>query len=171
MKPKKIILILSAVIALTKISFSQTLTPTVVSCYGKFSGAGGYSLSATGGEPMTETFSAGNNILTQGFQQPDFISTGITVLNEAGFLVKIFPNPTADFLTVQFQSNSENEFNISLSDFLGRKFILHNEQEKKGNEFTKTFLLNELPSACYFLTIENSKGDIKKSFPIIKTSH
>ena len=155
---------------MTKFSIAQSLSPTVVSSFGKFSMAAGFSLSASGGEPMTETFSSANNILTQGFQQPNRIGTGITELNEDGFVVKYFPNPTAEFLTIQFHSENRDDFIISINDLLGRKLNLTSEQAHTGNKIVKTFQLTELPSAYYYLTIENTKDEIIKTFPIIKTS-
>ncbi len=159
-----------AILIITKFSIAQSLSPSVVSCFGKFSNNSGFTLSATGGEPMTETFSAGNNILTQGFQQPDRIGTGITELYEDGFIIKYFPNPTADFLTVQFHSDNGDDLSIALFDLLGRKLNLTSEQSHNGNEFVKTFQLTFLPAACYFLSIETTKCEIKKKFTIIKTS-
>lgn len=155
---------------ISNFSIAQSLSPTVVSCFGKFSNNGGFTLSSTGGEVMTETFSSGNNILTQGFQQPNDNGVGIIELKENNFSIKIFPNPTAEFLTVQYHSDNGEGFSVSLYDLLERKLNLINNQFQNGNEFSISFQLTQLPSACYFLTIENANGEIKKTFPIIKTS-
>lgn len=155
---------------LVKISQAQSISNQVIGTTGNFSSASGVSLSSTSGETIIETFNAGNNILTQGFQQPNDNGVGIIELNENKFSVKIFPNPTAEFLTVQFHSDNGEEFSVSLYDLLGRKLNLINNQFQNGNEFSISFQLTQLPSACYFLTIENASGEIKKTFPIIKTS-
>ncbi len=47
-----------------------SITPVLVGSTGNFSVAGGMMLSASTGEPMVPTWSAGNYICTQGFQQP-----------------------------------------------------------------------------------------------------
>lgn len=153
-----------------KFSFSQSISNQVIGTTGSFSIASGISLSATSGETAIETFSSGNNILTQGFQQPNENGVGIIELKENNFSVKIFPNPTADFLIVQYHSDNGEEYSVSLYDLLGRKLNLINNQFENGNEFSISFQLTQLPSACYFLTIENASGEIKKTFPIIKTS-
>ena len=58
---------------------AQTTSPEIIASSGAyFSNASG-SLSWTLGEPVTETFINGSNILTQGFQQPSDIEHEITV--------------------------------------------------------------------------------------------
>lgn len=157
-------------ILFVKISQAQSISNQVIGTTGNFSFASGVSLSATAGETFIETFSSGNNILTQGFQQPNDNGVGIIELKENNFSVKIFPNPTSDFLTIQYHSDNREEFSVSLYDLLGRKLNLIKNQIQNGNEFSISFQLKQLPSACYFLTIENVNGETKKTFPIIKTS-
>src|SRR5665213_329167 len=47
-----------------------SITPVLIGSTGNFSIAGGMMLSASTGEPMVPTWSSGNYIITQGFQQP-----------------------------------------------------------------------------------------------------
>jgi hypothetical protein len=76
---KKLTWLLVMVIAVQFLS-AQSLSPTVVASSGGYFEGTGASLSWTLGEIATETFSSGNLILTQGFQQPIGIAlTGINV--------------------------------------------------------------------------------------------
>lgn len=62
---------LSTVFLLTlKLSFSQSLSPSVISSAGAYFSGGGISLSWTLGETFTATLQNGSTILTQGQQQP-----------------------------------------------------------------------------------------------------
>jgi gliding motility-associated-like protein len=65
-----------------------SITPVLVGSTGNFSSAGGFMLSASTGEPMVSTWSAGNFICTQGFQQPSAngalsLSAILNVLNSS----------------------------------------------------------------------------------------
>jgi gliding motility-associated-like protein len=53
---------------------AQKLSPYVIASGGAYGVAGGYSLSATIGEPMGTTIGDSTTILTQGFQQPSVFS-------------------------------------------------------------------------------------------------
>lgn len=57
-----------------------SLTPQLLSTAGQWSTAGNYSLSASVGEVLIPTWSSGNSMLTQGFQQP---SGSLLVLNSS----------------------------------------------------------------------------------------
>ena len=79
---KRIQILLTA----TLISFyasAQSLSPQVIASAGGYASSGGVSLSWTLGETFTTTLQNGNNILTQGFQQP-FIE--LRILNLKAFL-------------------------------------------------------------------------------------
>ncbi|MCD4746833.1 MAG: hypothetical protein K8R58_11100 [Bacteroidales bacterium] len=58
---------------------AQSVSPEVVASAGDYFEGTNASLSWTLGEIATETYSNGSNILTQGFQQPSDIESGITV--------------------------------------------------------------------------------------------
>ncbi len=87
---------------------SNALAQEVVSTAGESQQAGSYELSWTIGEPVMETLSSGSNSLTQGFHQTKLIVTAITKPEISEFEIQIFPNPTADFVNIQFQSVIKN---------------------------------------------------------------
>jgi hypothetical protein len=64
-------------ISIAVVSEAQTLSPSVIASGGSFRTAGGYSISYTMGEAVVATADNGSHFLTQGFQQPNDLSTGI----------------------------------------------------------------------------------------------
>lgn len=140
---------------------AQSLSPTVIASYGKWSNNGGYTLSATSGEMMIETFTGGTNILTQGFQQPDEKTIGIQELNEDGLTIKIFPNPTSDLVMIDLQSANAESYGVIMYDLLGRTLALPGILDRSHTQLQQSFNLSQLPSATYFLCVVNAQGEIK----------
>lgn len=149
---------------------AQSISPSVIASWGNYSNNGGYSLSATSGEMMTQTFIAGSNILTQGFQQPDDKDVSVQQLVDDGLIIKIFPNPTSDLVTVNLEAdNAENYFAV-MYDLLGRTLALPGTLDRSHTQLQQTFNLSQLPSATYFICIINAQGEINHSFKIQKIS-
>jgi hypothetical protein len=104
-------------------SFSQSLAPTVISTTGGFASSPNGSLSYTVGEmSMIQTFRGGNNILTQGFQQPNDNVTGLLEVthDEFGSFV-IYPNPAVDNVWFGVVFPESGRLNVSLYNDLGQK--------------------------------------------------
>ncbi|MBN1339100.1 MAG: hypothetical protein JXA03_07245 [Bacteroidales bacterium] len=74
---KTLISILLAVVFITVTGFSQSIERYVVASSGDHYSNANISLSWTLGEPATSTWTAGNIILTEGFQQPDVIEVSL----------------------------------------------------------------------------------------------
>ena len=148
-----------------------SLAPTVIASFGNWSNNGGYTLSATSGEMMIQTFSVGNNILTQGFQQPDDKDVGIQQLIEDGLTINIFPNPTNDLITVNIQSENAETYGLIMYDLLGRTLSLPGTLDRSHTQMQQSFNLSQLPSATYFVCVVNAQGEIKHSFKIQKISY
>jgi hypothetical protein len=119
---KKIYLIAS-VLFCALFSNAQMLTPTVIASTGGFTSNANGSLSYTVGEmTMVQTFTANGNILTQGFQQPEDMTTGLLdlVQDEFGSFV-VYPNPAVDNMSFGFQLPEAGKVQITLYDVLGQK--------------------------------------------------
>ena len=118
---------LSFVFAMALVSLgisAQSLTPTVIASTGGFSSNANGSLSYTVGEmTMVQTFSANNNILTQGFQQPNYDTlVGILEITQDDFgSFVVYPNPAVDNTWLAFQMPEAGRVTISLYDMLGQK--------------------------------------------------
>jgi len=118
------------------------------------------SVSWTIGEPITETYNNGTNILTQGFQQSKLTSVSIFELLNEGIKVSIAPNPTQDYINLYI--DNFKGINYQLYDFTG-KII---KQAEVNSCETKIFF-SELSSAAYFLNVIK-ENQIIHTFQIIK---
>lgn len=81
--PVILILCIAVSTGLLSQATGQTLSPNVLSSSGGFYSSGGNTLSFTLGEPVHQTFSSGNVMLTQGEQQPYLM---IKVVNIRAFI-------------------------------------------------------------------------------------
>ena len=68
--------------------------------------------------------------------------------------LRIYPNPTTDFLTIVTTAEISN---ISVSDLAGRKFIATITSDKKVD-------VRSLPSGVYIINIKTSKGNSTQKF-------
>ena len=155
---------------------AQTLSPTVISSTGGFSSNSSGSLSYTTGEmTMVQTFSANNNILTQGFQQPNDVTVGLLDLNteEAGQFV-LYPNPAIDNLYYGFRFPESGRVEIALFNVLGQRISgIYNGNYQNGKTVEQTNV-SDLAPGLYFLTStftptgSTQSHVITKKFQVIK---
>jgi hypothetical protein len=147
---------LSVSLLLIIISFSGW-TQIVLSTAGEEFTSPSGKLSWTIGEPVIETFSSGNNILTQGFEQ-DYLNLLSTQELSQFNGIRVCPNPTSDLLQIE----SSGQLKVSLFTNDGKELNIPIEY------FHDQFLLNltELRPGIYHLKI--SKDQIPFEFKIIK---
>jgi hypothetical protein len=119
-------------------------------------------LSWTLGEPIIETFSTGQLVITQGFQQSKLSVTAIDQISENLYGLKVYPNPVSNELTIEVLE--VNKFNLSLFDFNGK--LLIQKELKKSVETVD--MLNYIPGS-YFLTVCSGKGQHLQTFKVIKS--
>ena len=102
---------------------AQMLTPQVIASTGGYSSNGTNSLSYTVGEmTMVQTFSANNNILTQGFQQPNDMTVGLIDITQEDFgSFVIYPNPAVDNAWLGFTMPEAGKITIVMYDAIGQK--------------------------------------------------
>ena len=86
------------------------------------------SISWTLGELATTTLSGSDMILTQGFQQPIDVWTGIFP-EEVKWSITAYPNPVTDALYVKFDIDIAREFWIEIQDVTGRVISLELKKE------------------------------------------
>lgn len=65
-------------------------------------------VSWTIGEPVIETFTDENYVLTQGFQQQGLVLVGIESFNDQFEALRVYPNPTSDYVNIDLNSEFEN---------------------------------------------------------------
>lgn len=98
---------------------AQSITPSVVAAAGQHFANSTAQLSWTTGEVVIQTVTSTNNIITQGFHQPDYSFVAVEENLPVYTQINVFPNPAKDQLTVQF-SNSVFSYTITLYDITGK---------------------------------------------------
>ncbi|MEN8118484.1 MAG: T9SS type A sorting domain-containing protein [Bacteroidota bacterium] len=134
----------------------------VVSSGGETQTASGYEVSWTIGEAVIETVTGGTNTLTQGFHQSKLTLTAINEFPVSEIGLKVYPNPTENFVYIQFSELVEN-VSYAVYNNLG------NLIEKKEIVSTKT-KLNFTPYASgqYILKLTRDTNQPLQTFKIIK---
>jgi len=144
---------------------AQSISPQVVASSGNYMESGNYSLSWTLGEPVIATAQSGNTILTQGFQQPSYNVTSITQNNLFGFEVNVFPNPTPNYITISWKTESTSGVDIFLYDMSGKlitaKTLSSSDQKASVN-------LSQLASEQYIMEVKDKNTSNSKIFKIEK---
>jgi hypothetical protein len=130
---------------------------------GNASGSGG-TASYTVGQVLYTTNIGSKGSVVQGVQQTYEISviSGVENAKDINLSYIVFPNPTADYLTLKINSNSQIRFVASLYDINGRLISM---QGIESNE--SRIEMKNLVSGVYFLKVYNTIGLIK-TFKIIK---
>ena len=133
----------------------------VVSANGGTATAAGTQVSWTIGEPITATVSDGTTTLTQGFQQSKLTVTAINDIQVAGVEIKVYPNPTSDFVTVHFSKVMEKPTYL-LFDLSGRLI-----QQKKIESTDAKVDMTQFAGGSYFLKVNSGQQPLQ-TFKIIK---
>ena len=153
------------------------LTPTVISSTGGFSSNAAGSLSYTVGEmTMVQTFSASNNILTQGFQQPTDNTVGLLDMtqDEFGSFV-VYPNPAVDQTSFGFQLPEAGKVSVVLYNELGQKISdVFNTNYDASGKTVQQLNVALYASGMYFLTLnfvsskDGKEHIMSKKFQVIR---
>jgi len=156
---KKLVFIIQGLIVCIGIIDAQE----VVSSAGNKNSAGGYQISWTLGETVIETYSNGNNILTQGFHQTNLNVTAINELKYPGIKIKVYPNPTNHILNIQSEGKTDLKLQLALFDVNGKillaKRIINNPEEVSMEKYA---------TGNYSLKITTTEGIPLRRFKIIK---
>ena len=130
--------------------------------------SGGYGSSASAkvtwtiGEPVTETVTGTNSILTQGFNQGDLIITIIKNPELSGLNIKAYPNPASDHLKISVGNSELDYLDYILFDIRGQ-IIKKNKLKGVQSEIS----MGNLAPSTYLLKIYKNNTEIA-IFKIIK---
>lgn len=154
------------IICLLAIScYSQSIQKQVCGSAGDTDSIAGYQVNWTIGECITEKFTGTNFILTQGFQQPYYAITAIPETTEIDFTLKVYPNPTRDYLNIEIINDTPEKFLLILSsmkcEILSEAVIISGEPYRMD--------LTSFGSNLMFLKIISSSSKQAKTLKIIKT--
>jgi hypothetical protein len=155
---------------------AQTVAPNVLAATGGYSTLPSGSISYTVGEmTMVQTFTAGSNVLTQGFQQPTDFNVGILDLSQDEFgSFVIYPNPAVDAAWFAFQFPEQGEINVVLYNSLGQKLANIFHTGYSAGKEVEQLNASALASGMYYLTLNfvssanGTEHTISKKFQVIK---
>jgi hypothetical protein len=145
-------------------SFSQMLTPEVYASSGDYFTAANGSLSWTLGECVMETYTNTNNILTQGFQQSEYLITSIKENSDVLIPVCIYPNPTMGLLNIHSDVLDKKELKVEMYDASGRLIhsaFLHDDI---------ILNLSDFKNCEYFIKVSDTSRNSVNTFKLIKTN-
>ena len=162
---KKIALTLVAGIFAVNFINAQQITPQVVASSGGYTQNGGYSVSWTLGEPVIATAQNDSTTLTQGFQQPTYNVVAITTQTIEGFDVNVYPNPSSDFVIIDWTTDLQNMIYITLFDMVGKMI---SEQSFAATQDKVSLNMSKLASAQYLLEVKTQNNSVTKIFRITK---
>ena len=150
MQPMKLIFVLCLVLTGTLPADAQQLSPYVISSSGGEAGSGGMYLSYTAGELTSiATYSGPSGFLTQGFQQPWDLPTGIRSPVPVTGSMDVFPNPTDGHLQVSMQPAVSGAFVLTLTDLLGRELLRKTYVLQGGTAYVLTADASHLATGIY----------------------
>ncbi|MEN8118488.1 MAG: T9SS type A sorting domain-containing protein [Bacteroidota bacterium] len=134
----------------------------VVSSAGETQSASGYEISWTIGEPVIETVTDGTNTLTQGFHQSKLTVTAINEFPVSEIGLKVYPNPTENFVHIHFSELIEN---VHYALYNNAGSLIENNTIRS----TKTKLnLKQYASGQYILKLTQDTNQPLQTFKIIK---
>lgn len=152
-------------ISVSFLTYSQQASPKIISSAGDHFENGELSLSWTLGEATISTLAGEDIILSQGFHQDFFIITAIEEQKFENTSIRIFPNPTPDYLNIEWKAESESseKMTIQLIDMQGKVLV-----EKTANSLTESLKLDlrSYKKTQYILQIKEGKA--VKTYKIIK---
>jgi hypothetical protein len=96
-----------------------------------------------------------------------FVVTDPTSVNDAfvEYGVNIFPNPTSDFININFDSAPTTDSKISIYDIQGNKL---SEYRMDANVTDKMIGIGNLPTGTYYLKMQNDGKYGAKQFNVVR---
>lgn len=130
---------------------------------GDATGSGG-TVAYSVGQVVYTTNSGTSGTVSQGVQQAYEIFTLGIKEPELNISLSVFPNPTADNLTLQISDYNNEKLSYQLFDMQGK--LVNNGQVTAQQTHINTA---SLPAATYFINVVNQENKQVQSFKIIKT--
>lgn len=136
---------------------AQTIQPSVVNA------SGGQLQNATVmvewslGEPAISTISNAENMVTQGFIQPQLYISGVDDFL-FGEEISVYPNPVMDHLL--FKTSSTRIASLTIYDMLGRMVL--------EDTFQTELDVRQLSAGVYFISLLDSENRLLSTFKIVK---
>lgn len=141
-------------------AFSQSISKQVIGTAGKTQTNSNHKVSYTLGEPVIGSMTAGGKQLGNGYHPSlNLQALSINDIN-LNFQIKIYPNPTSEFLFVTHPDYSK--FNMEITDINGK--IIYSGIVERDYPID----VSSYTTGIYLITIENKESNIKNMYKIIK---
>jgi hypothetical protein len=143
---------------------AQNLSPVAISSGGGYYSAGGNSLSFTIAEmTMVQTFIQPSNMLTQGFQQPEPLTTDIAESKTMHDEVMVFPNPSNGQFNISYNALNSGDYHVQIFDLVGQIIYAQDYSAAFGPNLI-TIDISRFDQGIYFLELRSTDSDgIRKS--------
>ncbi len=151
------------------IAQAQSLTPQVIASAGNYFENSNFSISWTLGEPMIETYTTPNTILTQGFHQPELLTVGIPTVLPYNTYMNLYPNPTMQNVTFDMKYGNNALINIDVINNLGQIISTQNISVQKDQLHSQTINLQQFASGMYQIRISEN-GQLVNSYKVNKVN-
>ena len=137
------------------ILYGQRIEPSVIGALGAYESIGRYELSYTLGETFISTLEMEQRALTQGFQQPEWL-TSVSISQEIpnAWQIKVYPSPVERWLNLDVSQVQMGVFTAQIFDMRGRQVM--NSQEIRGREKTQ-WDISTLSKGIYTLVLEDEQ--------------
>jgi hypothetical protein len=156
---KKLLLIFGGIAGFGSL-YAQTLSPEVIASSGtNLSGPGG-GMEYTIGEVATATLTAGSDVLTQGFHQPNIEIVGVEEFLDA-YSIDLYPNPINDFVNIETDSDAELKVQV---------YTAHGQLVMSSETFINKVVLDvqNMANGPYVFKVSRADGTPVKNFSVIK---
>jgi hypothetical protein len=159
---KNLLLFVLAISAICAHAQNATLSPQVIASAGNYVSAGGISLSYTVGElAAIQTFTSANDsiILTQGFQQPNDIVSGLINIEkgEVGSF-SVYPIPAYTTIWYGYQFNEPGKAEVSMFNILGQRMDYSLSENYTSGKLIHSFDCTSYASGNYMLSVKFTKA-------------
>jgi hypothetical protein len=132
----------------------------VISSGGGFAIGAGFTNSFTVGQgSIVETYATGTFILTQGFQQPADIGTGLAPINITENSMATFPNPNNGQFFLEYSLDENAVVTVETFDLLGQRIYVETTSRTTGKQLHEVNLGTQA-NGIYFVkcTIKTPTG-------------
>lgn len=163
-------------LGLACLGMAQSISQSVISSSGTVSQGEHIQLEWTLGEPAIQSIRTSNGLITEGFHQP---MLRVEALDEPvnppdmafnpttieGLQITIAPNPVQSLLSIQIESDVDQQGVIYLSDLAGQRL-----QQLEASFFDESLEwdFSRFPSGMYLLSFYTNAGELLRTFKVTK---
>ena len=117
---------------------------------------------------MTEPYIGTNNMLTQGFVQPEPPMITVNMNQYQSFDERVFPNPVTDNLFIQLNLPASADITIEVVDVLGKKQSVEIIKHEMVGKSSYQLNMEKFDAGIYFVHVISSDSQLNKTFKINK---